>query len=221
LPWVNFLGLKLTEIADRKQRQFKNNSKHLDVLEKSEYEAKAQEFKARRKKAIVESAKASEEANEIQDPIIRQKAQDDLQEVKEESSFRMFPMEFSNEFNGPFRDGLENVSAAEYALLLQDLNERLMRARETQQRLVADLEMLEKNNSDADEVFSNYMDLNDANEDKTQFLKSKLHRATEIEIYNQEKVDLVATLKQINATVGAFEDQIELINMNVDKKYGF
>jgi len=81
LPWVNYLGLKLTSLPDQKQRQFKNNSQHLDVLDKLEYQTKLQEIKSRQQKVIVDAAKATEDANEIKDPELRKNVQKDLEEA--------------------------------------------------------------------------------------------------------------------------------------------
>jgi hypothetical protein len=221
LPWVNFLGLKLTEIADRKQRQFKNNSQHLDALEKSEYEAKAQEFKARRQKAIVESAKASEEAKEIQDPIIRQKTQNELKEIKVDELSSEDNLSSISDSHNMGEKSIDDFSLENCKAQLERLNENLLEAKNARYAILESLKSLEAKNSDDQESFENSFLSSKSNPDDAQVHKMKLLRAEKIDFFNEEHGALKGQLILVDAMIDGIEHQIREIVSEIDNRYDF
>lgn len=197
LPWINFFGMKWTFLADRKQRQFKNNSQHLDVLDKMEYDTKVQEFKARKQRAIVESAKAGEDAKSIEDPLVRKQVEEDLDDL----GGTMTPFDFEV-FSSKQRGGsalYENESVEFQSKSLDELHNDSSRLKEIFIALSDDwheiqnkIEELDQYESANEREFTEKLNeiLSGVSDEDSMALR--ISRAKEIEDYSKKRKVLVS-----------------------------
>lgn len=224
LPWVNFYGMKWTFMADRKQKQFKNNSQHLDILDKMEYETQVQEFKARKQKAIVASAKAEVEAKSIEDPDLRKRVEEDLDDLEEQ-------MPLSESAMSHLSDGLDfkviDQNLIDFsAMSLDELKDELVRTDESlgilKEEWYQNHDLLESLDADEEMKRAKYsVEINEINNGnkKDDIVNLKIFRARQIEEYSKRREHLVKNNNYIDIQSMTLAEHKSKLHDFLNKKY--
>lgn len=208
LPWVNFLGMKLTSFPDRKQRELKNNSQHLDVIDKLEYETKLQEIKARKQRAIVESAKADEDAKAIVDPEVREQVRQEFEET--DHSFSSVDREFK----------YSDISLVELKERIEILDGELS-ALENEEVLRADsLNSLIAHGQENELRYQNLLEKYKNSGEEIKIQNLKFDRAQELGEFKQNFSATEEILAMVRHEIGKIGVEKREMMSNLESKYG-